>query len=288
MVSSKHGDSAIEELSSSSSSDSDADSDYECNREDKRLEVETMARTYSSVLYSPSHQEKGQDEELIVNGVTKGITIAETEATQFIVEASKDISQDSGSKILTATRGTADLAISKFSIDAAPVITQQFAQYEPPALVVTQNEFPEKAQSNDLVKRVDGFTAPADGLGDAAEESWEKATIGPVESETAFATVAGNPPAEGGRIQLDSVEELVDSAQVVIEATGEELHAETSAAQPEESTAAPPVTEEPFDNSKYKNYQHHSYTNYTFADLDVEMAKHRLPQPSSGKSSPRH
>ncbi|KAM4561339.1 NADH dehydrogenase [ubiquinone] flavoprotein 3, mitochondrial [Fundulus diaphanus] len=54
------------------------------------------------------------------------------------------------------------------------------------------------------------------------------------------------------------------------------------------SAAAPPVTEEPFDNSTYKNYQHHSYTNYTFADLDVEMAKHRLPQPSSGKSSPRH
>uniref|UniRef100_A0A3B3YVV4 Uncharacterized protein n=1 Tax=Poecilia mexicana TaxID=48701 RepID=A0A3B3YVV4_9TELE len=53
----------------------------------------------------------------------------------------------------------------------------------------------------------------------------------------------------------------------------------------QESAAVPP---EPFDNSTYKNYQHHSYTSFTFADLDVEMAKYRLPQPSSGRPSPRH
>ncbi|PWA19101.1 hypothetical protein CCH79_00018646 [Gambusia affinis] len=55
-----------------------------------------------------------------------------------------------------------------------------------------------------------------------------------------------------------------------------------------ESAAVPPEPEKSFDNSTYKNYQHHSYTSYTFADLDVEMAKYRLPQPSSGKLSPRH
>uniref|UniRef100_A0A0E9XBL8 Uncharacterized protein n=3 Tax=Anguilla anguilla TaxID=7936 RepID=A0A0E9XBL8_ANGAN len=27
---------------------------------------------------------------------------------------------------------------------------------------------------------------------------------------------------------------------------------------------------------------------YTFVDMDVEMAKYRLPQPSSGRPSPRH
>ncbi|XP_023192192.1 NADH dehydrogenase [ubiquinone] flavoprotein 3, mitochondrial isoform X2 [Xiphophorus maculatus] len=54
------------------------------------------------------------------------------------------------------------------------------------------------------------------------------------------------------------------------------------------SAAVPPEPEKSFDNSTYKNYQHHSYTSYTFADLDVEMAKYRLPQPSSGKLSPRH
>uniref|UniRef100_A0A8C6U1J1 NADH dehydrogenase [ubiquinone] flavoprotein 3, mitochondrial n=1 Tax=Neogobius melanostomus TaxID=47308 RepID=A0A8C6U1J1_9GOBI len=51
----------------------------------------------------------------------------------------------------------------------------------------------------------------------------------------------------------------------------------------------PPVEpEEPFDNTTYKNCQHHEYTPYTFADLDVEMSKYRLPQPSSGRPSPRH
>uniref|UniRef100_A0A3B3CEF3 Uncharacterized protein n=1 Tax=Oryzias melastigma TaxID=30732 RepID=A0A3B3CEF3_ORYME len=45
---------------------------------------------------------------------------------------------------------------------------------------------------------------------------------------------------------------------------------------------------EPFDNTTYKNYQHHSYNPYTFADLDLEMAKYRLPQPSSGRPSPQH
>uniref|UniRef100_A0AAZ1XVY8 NADH dehydrogenase [ubiquinone] flavoprotein 3, mitochondrial n=1 Tax=Oreochromis aureus TaxID=47969 RepID=A0AAZ1XVY8_OREAU len=55
-----------------------------------------------------------------------------------------------------------------------------------------------------------------------------------------------------------------------------------------EAAAAPLEPEEPFDNSTYKNYQHHSYNPYTFADLDLQMAKFRLPQPSSGKPSPRH
>ncbi|XP_014823871.1 PREDICTED: NADH dehydrogenase [ubiquinone] flavoprotein 3, mitochondrial isoform X4 [Poecilia mexicana] len=59
-----------------------------------------------------------------------------------------------------------------------------------------------------------------------------------------------------------------------------------NAKDPEEKSAAVPP--EPFDNSTYKNYQHHSYTSFTFADLDVEMAKYRLPQPSSGRPSPRH
>lgn len=52
--------------------------------------------------------------------------------------------------------------------------------------------------------------------------------------------------------------------------------------------AAAPEPEEPFDNSTYQNLQHHGYNAFTFVDLDVEMAKHRLPQPSSGRPSPQH
>lgn len=45
----------------------------------------------------------------------------------------------------------------------------------------------------------------------------------------------------------------------------------------------PPEPEEPLDISTYKNYQHHSYHPFTFADMDVEMAKYRLPQPTADR-----
>lgn len=49
------------------------------------------------------------------------------------------------------------------------------------------------------------------------------------------------------------------------------------------AAAAPPEPEEPLDISTYKNYQHHSYHPFTFADMDVEMAKYRLPQPTASR-----
>ncbi|KAM7407956.1 hypothetical protein PAMA_003613 [Pampus argenteus] len=57
----------------------------------------------------------------------------------------------------------------------------------------------------------------------------------------------------------------------------------TKAASKKAAAVAPPEPEEPFDNSTYKNLQHHSYNTYTFVDLDLEMSKYRLPQPSSGR-----
>ncbi|XP_053312814.1 NADH dehydrogenase [ubiquinone] flavoprotein 3, mitochondrial [Spea bombifrons] len=54
--------------------------------------------------------------------------------------------------------------------------------------------------------------------------------------------------------------------------------------------AAPetPAADQPFDNSRYQNLQHHSYDPFTFVDYDVELARFRLPQPSAGRPSPRH
>uniref|UniRef100_A0A8D0EDU0 NADH-ubiquinone oxidoreductase 9 kDa subunit n=1 Tax=Salvator merianae TaxID=96440 RepID=A0A8D0EDU0_SALMN len=54
--------------------------------------------------------------------------------------------------------------------------------------------------------------------------------------------------------------------------------------------AKPPaeMAPEPFDISSYKNLQHHEYTPFTFVDYDVQLSKFRLPQPSSGRLSPRH
>ncbi|XP_006169483.1 NADH dehydrogenase [ubiquinone] flavoprotein 3, mitochondrial isoform X4 [Tupaia chinensis] len=45
---------------------------------------------------------------------------------------------------------------------------------------------------------------------------------------------------------------------------------------------------EPFDNTTYKNLQHHDYTTYTFLDLNLDLLRFRMPQPSSGRESPRH
>uniref|UniRef100_A0A8B9QNH1 NADH dehydrogenase [ubiquinone] flavoprotein 3, mitochondrial n=1 Tax=Anas platyrhynchos TaxID=8839 RepID=A0A8B9QNH1_ANAPL len=56
---------------------------------------------------------------------------------------------------------------------------------------------------------------------------------------------------------------------------------------PEPAAAAQPDPEE-FDNSTYKNLQHHEYNMYTFIDSVVVLSKFRQPQPSSGRPSPRH
>ncbi|XP_022371813.1 NADH dehydrogenase [ubiquinone] flavoprotein 3, mitochondrial isoform X2 [Enhydra lutris kenyoni] len=54
----------------------------------------------------------------------------------------------------------------------------------------------------------------------------------------------------------------------------------------EPAQAASPA--EPFDNTTYRNLQHHDYTPYTFLDLNLDLSKFRMPQPSSGRESPRH
>uniref|UniRef100_A0A4W5R747 Uncharacterized protein n=1 Tax=Hucho hucho TaxID=62062 RepID=A0A4W5R747_9TELE len=69
---------------------------------------------------------------------------------------------------------------------------------------------------------------------------------------------------------------------------GEPKKAVKKATATKAAAAPPEPAPEPFDNSTYKNLQHHNYNHYTFADLDLEMAKYRLPQPSSGRPSPRH
>ncbi|XP_005375863.1 PREDICTED: NADH dehydrogenase [ubiquinone] flavoprotein 3, mitochondrial isoform X4 [Chinchilla lanigera] len=56
---------------------------------------------------------------------------------------------------------------------------------------------------------------------------------------------------------------------------------------PKKSTPAPAPTE-PYDNTTYKNLQHHDYSTYTFLDLNLDLSKFRQPQPSSGRESPRH
>uniref|UniRef100_A0A8C5T1P5 NADH dehydrogenase [ubiquinone] flavoprotein 3, mitochondrial n=1 Tax=Malurus cyaneus samueli TaxID=2593467 RepID=A0A8C5T1P5_9PASS len=62
----------------------------------------------------------------------------------------------------------------------------------------------------------------------------------------------------------------------------------TGTAPPKKTKAPPAPPPEKFDNSTYKNLQHHEYHTYTFADYITVLDKYRQPQPSSGRPSPRH
>ncbi|XP_013919441.1 PREDICTED: NADH dehydrogenase [ubiquinone] flavoprotein 3, mitochondrial isoform X1 [Thamnophis sirtalis] len=57
---------------------------------------------------------------------------------------------------------------------------------------------------------------------------------------------------------------------------------------PQVARPSPETAQETHDISTYKNLQHHEYQPFTFVDFDVLLSKFRLPQPSSGRLSPRH
>ncbi|XP_076210720.1 NADH dehydrogenase [ubiquinone] flavoprotein 3, mitochondrial isoform X1 [Aptenodytes patagonicus] len=88
-------------------------------------------------------------------------------------------------------------------------------------------------------------------------------------------------------------EETSESTMVVMGSTAKEETIQ-EAVQPgerstiEETTAAAEPAPEEFDNSTYKNLQHHEYNTYTFVDSVAVLSKFRQPQPSSGRLSPRH
>ncbi|CAL8387422.1 unnamed protein product [Gadus morhua 'NCC'] len=154
-------------------------------------------------------------------------------------------------------------------MDTAPVLTEAAGEELQAVEVTHAEEAPSAVEA----------AAPA------AEESPKSV------SEVAPAELAPEAAVETAA-PVGGSDELVDPAPVLTEAAGEELQAE-SPAEPEaveasEEAAAAPEPEEPFDNSTYKNCQHHNYNTFTFVDLDLEMAKHRLPQPSSGRPSPLH
>ncbi|NXC13154.1 NDUV3 dehydrogenase, partial [Corythaeola cristata] len=85
-------------------------------------------------------------------------------------------------------------------------------------------------------------------------------------------------------------EETSESTVLAMGTTAKEETVQEAGVQTGESTieaAAEPAPEE-FDNSTYKNLQHHEYNMYTFVDSVVVLSKFRQPQPSSGRPSPRH
>ncbi|XP_030331604.1 NADH dehydrogenase [ubiquinone] flavoprotein 3, mitochondrial isoform X2 [Strigops habroptila] len=89
-------------------------------------------------------------------------------------------------------------------------------------------------------------------------------------------------------------EETSESAVLVMGTTAKEETIQEAGVQAgesstiEETTAVGEPAPEEFDNSTYKNLQHHEYNIYTFFDSIAVLSKFRQPQPSSGRPSPRH
>ncbi|XP_038245506.1 NADH dehydrogenase [ubiquinone] flavoprotein 3, mitochondrial [Dermochelys coriacea] len=88
-------------------------------------------------------------------------------------------------------------------------------------------------------------------------------------------------------------EEFLKETPFMVNTTTEEIIQEAGVQTEEQGTiqetnTASASAQEEFDNSTYKNLQHHAYNMYTFVDFDVELSKFRQPQPSSGRLSPRH
>ncbi|XP_015498597.1 NADH dehydrogenase [ubiquinone] flavoprotein 3, mitochondrial isoform X2 [Parus major] len=93
---------------------------------------------------------------------------------------------------------------------------------------------------------------------------------------------------EAKEVTAAKVEETSGSTVLVMDTAAKEETVQEAGVQAGESeTTAQPAPEE-FDNSTYKNLQHHEYHTFTFHDYISILAKYRQPQPSSGRPSPRH
>ncbi|XP_030580347.1 skin secretory protein xP2 [Archocentrus centrarchus] len=288
-ASSERGDAAARGLSSSSSSSSssESDSDSDSDSEDEKSEPKTRTRSSAPAA---------EPQKVTVTEVKEGTNEGQNESGAPLTSGAETAAP---SKAAQATVKAPSVGLEKL-VNPAPElctaaentrkVTGSDVSAKDPPEVIKDAPFPADAQ----------VEAPAEGDGEALTSgetqpaSAAAATATGVEPAEAGAASANPPtedvpPAEVASAHAGSTEELVDPDPVVTEAAGEELQAEATPEHSEEAVAAaPPEPEELFDNSTYKNCQHHSYTPYTFADLDVEMAKFRLPQPSSGKLSPRH
>ncbi|NXN28210.1 NDUV3 dehydrogenase, partial [Nycticryphes semicollaris] len=95
-------------------------------------------------------------------------------------------------------------------------------------------------------------------------------------------------------VTVPKLEETSESTMLVMGSTAKEETIQEAGIQAgekstiEETTKAAEPAPEEFDNSTYKNLQHHEYNIYTFADSVAILSKFRQPQPSSGRPSPRH
>ncbi|XP_025026698.1 NADH dehydrogenase [ubiquinone] flavoprotein 3, mitochondrial [Python bivittatus] len=95
--------------------------------------------------------------------------------------------------------------------------------------------------------------------------------------------ISEEPGAEVSREIVPVIESTLK--EEIIPEAGAQIEEQST---PQEAKPSPEIVEETYDISTYKNLQHHEYQPFTFVDFDVLLSKFRLPQPSSGRLSPRH
>uniref|UniRef100_A0A3Q1FKU0 NADH:ubiquinone oxidoreductase subunit V3 n=2 Tax=Acanthochromis polyacanthus TaxID=80966 RepID=A0A3Q1FKU0_9TELE len=310
---------------SESDSDSDSDSETESSevKADTRISPLEMSeptvkkgaevhKVTRAEVTEESNEAQGQPEATLTFGVD---TIQEAAANSETAQGTRKAPTVSSGELINSApeicttaedveEVTRPVASAESAVEAAPEVIQDKADDAIPAVVVTKVTTPENGQSDSPTRTTEPASAEAttqagDKFADVVEAAAKAvetpAETSPAEAEPEIIEANASPTEEVAETATEvsalaeSAEQLVDCAPVVAEAAEEELQVEAPAEQSEEATTTVHVEpEEHFDNSTYKNYQHHSYTPYTFADLDVEMAKFRLPQPSSGRPSPRH
>ncbi|KAM6314333.1 NADH dehydrogenase [ubiquinone] flavoprotein 3, mitochondrial isoform 2-T2 [Podargus strigoides] len=284
-----------EETSSSSSSDSDSSSDSEEENDDNDSEVAIKTKVEfprrdsifsdniaikASMLAKENLSQKSHKEYVAKKqpcktetGVSpvKGVTFSKMSLSH---ETSKSKARDHKVKSTPKEADQQKLVLEPHMVESQDLtkvthksdyleeksIGTQVAAIQLKASSVTQEDKKQKLISRGDEKNVK----------EAQESEAEVVTAPKLEEETSESTV----------LVMDTTakEETIREAGV---------QAGESSTLEETTTAAEPAPEE-FDNSTYKNLQHHEYNTYTFVDSVVVLSKFRQPQPSSGRASPRH
>ncbi|XP_026151881.1 flocculation protein FLO11 isoform X1 [Mastacembelus armatus] len=280
VTSSEPGDSAAEQLPSSSTTDSDLDSDSDSDSksdsedEGEKSKEKTQTMTNDDKKIPPEPEATPATAAEAVQGAAPAAVITTTGAAPATVKATNVGSEelvDSTLEMCTITDDTPKDTATSTKVKVAPE-------------VIEDTEFPAVPDTH-VITLAENVTE-----GSSSEKAQTSAAVGTTQHASAASHPAEEPVVAKAEVSAPvNPEELVGHTPVVAEVAGEELQTEAPAELSEEVAAVvPPQPEEPFDNSTYKNYQHHRYTHYTFVDLAIEMANFRLPQPSSGRPSPRH
>nr|XP_006639027.1 PREDICTED: NADH dehydrogenase [ubiquinone] flavoprotein 3, mitochondrial [Lepisosteus oculatus]XP_015219086.1 PREDICTED: NADH dehydrogenase [ubiquinone] flavoprotein 3, mitochondrial [Lepisosteus oculatus]XP_015219087.1 PREDICTED: NADH dehydrogenase [ubiquinone] flavoprotein 3, mitochondrial [Lepisosteus oculatus]XP_015219088.1 PREDICTED: NADH dehydrogenase [ubiquinone] flavoprotein 3, mitochondrial [Lepisosteus oculatus]XP_015219089.1 PREDICTED: NADH dehydrogenase [ubiquinone] flavoprotein  len=268
----------IEETSSSSTSDSDSDSDSD--GEEDRIEVHVGVKGKEPLTT------------WLAGGAVKGSptphsTLDEPLAEEKKTLADTDIAQTAGDVSILSHRESHQGQTEDTGSSLMAESTD-----EPDKIIVVGRcgpRFPEQPGPKDMKQ---GLVPTIPKFSITTEQGMKKLSQSEIVFDIPVSPHDSGTEASPEAKPADTIEVLADLAPVTestaVEGSLAETMALAGAEDAQQETMTPTPGEPEFDNTTYKNTQHYQYTPYTFTDYDVEMAKYRLPQPSSGRPSPRH